>query len=238
MSKKIYLTLIIIIVLIVASVTAFYLFSYNKEEGPKIAVGVSVGDVFTYKMVGIADFSSGAFSIPENFFDTNNTKYYRVEITDIESPFVSYTVTLEFKNGTMFNDYGKINLKTGLYSGSPWNIYAANLTAGNLCRPGSMDEPRINSTQTKSLVAGDDRELNFLTSDYEAYDLNDQTYSTICYVYNYIYFDKQMGMMVAYRTMEMYTFPEIILMVDFELVEYTLAGADTVKISNNLNFFS
>jgi hypothetical protein len=237
MSKKIYTILIIIIVLVAATVAAFYLLRSSQSEGSTILVGVRVGDVFTYQIVGFAD-SHVEFSIPENFVDTNNTKYYRVEITKVEAPIVSYTVAWEFNNGTKHSYDGMINLENGLYSGYYWDIYAADLTAGSLCRPESKDEPRINSTQTKSLSVGNDREINFLYSNYEAYDPTDETYTKMCYVYHYVHFDKQLGMMVAYRTMEIYNSPEIILTVEFKLVEYKLAGSDTVKIPDNVTFFS
>jgi hypothetical protein len=238
MSKKVYLALIMLVALVVvASVTAFYIFNSNKRESSIIAVGVNVGDVFTYQMVGFAN-SHVEFSVPENFVDVNNTKYYRVEITKVEAPIVSYTVTWEFNNGTEHSYDGMINLENGLYSGYYWEIYAANLNAGSLCRPESKDEPKINSTQTKSLSDGNDRDINFLYSNYEAYDPTDETYTKMCYVYHYVYFDKQMGMMMAYRTMQIYNSPEIILTVEYNLVEYKQAGTNTVKIPDNLSFFS
>jgi hypothetical protein len=187
-------------------------------------------------MVGFADASMDV-SIPESFVDTNNTKYYRVEITKVKTPNVSYTVTWEFKNGTKQRGDGTINLENGECTGFYWDIYAANLAAGKLCRPKATDELRINSTQTKTFSDGD-REINFLYEQYEAYDPDDATYSKMCYVNQYVHFDKQLGIMVAYRTLEIYTSPEIVLIVEFKLVEYKLAGSDTVKIPNDMTFFS
>ncbi|MCL1966164.1 MAG: hypothetical protein FWF66_07150 [Candidatus Bathyarchaeota archaeon] len=237
MSKKVYLTLIVI-VLIVASVAAAY-YVLNTSSRPRvttITAGVSVGDVFIYRLEGFAD-SHVDFSIPGNFVDINNTKYYRVEITKVDVPIVSFTVSWEFNNGTLHSYDGMINLENGLYSGFYWDIYAANLKAGDLSRPETTDEPKVNSTQTKT-ISGSNREINFLTASYEAYDPTDVTYTKMCYVYNYVYFDKQIGMMVAARTLEIYNSPEIFLTVEFNLVEYTLAGSDTVKIPASINFFS
>jgi hypothetical protein len=236
MSKKVYLP-IIIIILIVASVATYYLYtSPGRPRDTTVTAGVNVGDVFTYQLMGIAD-SHVDFSMPENFADINSTKYYRVEITKVDVPIVSFKVSWEFNNGTLHSYDGMINLENGLYSGFYWDIYAANLKAGDLSRPETTDEPIVNSTQTKS-ISGNNREINFLSAAYEAYDPTDETYTKMCYVYNYVYFDKQLGMMVAARNLEIYNSPEIFLTVEFSLVEYTLAGSNTVKIPDSVNFFS
>jgi hypothetical protein len=237
MSKKIYIP-IIIIILLVASVAAYYLYtSPRRTIDTTVTAGVNVGDVFTYQLTGFAD-SHVDFSIPENFADINNTKYYRVEITKVETPIVSFTVSWEFNNGTLHSYNGMINLENGLYSSFYWDIYAANLKAGELSRPEATDEPIVNSTQTKS-IAGSNREINFLSVSHEEYDTTDETYTKMCYAYNYVYFDKQLGMMIAARTLKIYNSPEIFLTTEFNLIEYTLADSNTtVKIPDNINFFS
>ena len=232
MSKKIYLVLAVIVVLIVASVTAFYLL---RSSAP-VTAGLRVGDVFIYQVVGFADSPVG-LSTPENFVDINNTKYYRVEITSVDVPVVSYTVSWEFNNGTVCSEDGMINLEKGIYLGYYWNIYAADLSAGSLCRPGNSDEPFINSTQTKSYPDGD-KEINFVNVFYTAYDADDPTFTNFCYVFDYIYFDKQTGMIVAYETMRLFNYPEISLTVEYKLVEYKLSGSGTVKVPDSINFFS
>jgi uncharacterized protein (UPF0333 family) len=216
MSKKIYLTLFVIIVLIVASVTAFYLLRSPQRIASTVTAGVKAGDVFTYQLVGYSD-SHVDIDTPENFADVNKTRYYRVEITKVEVPIVSYTVTWEFNNGTEHSYNGMINLENGLCSGYYWDIYAANLPVGSLSRPESRDEPTISETQLKP-YHGSDRETNFLTASYELYDSTDQTYTKMCYVYEYVHFDKQTGMMVEYKKMEIYNSPEIILTVEYKLV--------------------
>jgi hypothetical protein len=224
MSKKIYPLLIAIIVLIAVSVTALYIFQAPARNESLVTVGVKVGDVFTYKFVGYAD-SHVSFSIPENFADVNKTDYYRVEITKVEAPIVSYTVTLRFNNGTQFSYDGMINLENGLYSEPYWDIYASNLSTGSLSRPGSPDEPRISSTQLEPYPDGD-REIHFVRSEYELYDTTDLTYTKTCYVYHYVHFDKQTGMMTNYKIMQVYNSPEIIL-----TVEYTLVDSNVFQIS-------
>jgi hypothetical protein len=118
-----------------------------------------------------------------------------------------------------------INLENGLYSGYYWNIYAANLTEGSLSRLNSRDEPTISETQLKQYPGGG-REINFLRSEYELYDPTDLTYTKMCYVYNYVHFDKQTGIMIEYRSMEIYNTPEIIL-----TVEYKLVSSNAIQIS-------
>jgi hypothetical protein len=236
MSKKIGIALIVVIVLIFASVTAFYMLRTPTNTGSPVTTGLNIGDVFIYQMVGFADSPIG-LSTPESFVDINNTKHYRVEITDIDIPIVSYTVSWEFNNGTTYSDDGMINLETGSYLGYYWNIYASDLSVGSLCRIGNEDEPTINSTQVKTYPDGD-REVNFLSISYTAYDIDDSTYTNFCYVFDYVYFDKQTGIMVAYETMRLFNYPEISLTVEYKLVEYKIAGSSTVKVPDSINFFS
>jgi hypothetical protein len=224
MSKKTYLTVSIIVVLIIVSVTAFYLLSSSEAVKFPVTVGVKVGDVFTYQLVGSAD-SPIATSVPDTFVDIYNVEYCRVEITKIEVPIVSYTVTWQFNNGTNFSNDGMVNLENGLCFGHYWNIYASNLTVDSLSRPGSSEEPRISNTQLTKYPDGD-REINFLRTNYELYDPTDLTYTKTCIVYNYIYFDKLTGMMVEYKRMELYHYPEIIL-----TVEYKLVSSNVIKVS-------
>jgi hypothetical protein len=228
MSKKTYLTLLVIVVLIVASVTAFYLLSPSPPRAEStITVGVKAGDVFTYKMVGYAD-SHTDFDIPENFVDVNKTDYYRVEITKVDAPIVSYTITLQFNNGTKLTSDYMVNLENGLYSGDSrffWDFYSSNLSKGDLSRPGYPEEPTIAETQLRPYPDGD-REINFLRSEYEWYDSTDQTFTNWYLEYNYVYFDKQTGMIVEFTNMKIHNYPEIILTVEYELV-----SSNVIKIS-------
>ncbi|MCL1976890.1 MAG: hypothetical protein FWG55_02100 [Candidatus Bathyarchaeota archaeon] len=217
MSKKISFAILMIIVLVVSSVGAFYFLRSPQETiASTVTAGVKAGDVFTYQLTGFVE-SYTDFSIPENFVDINQTKYYRVEITKVDVPIVSYTVSWQFNNGTNFSYDGMINLENGLCSGHYWDIYAADLLEGSLSRPNSSEEPIISETQLKPYPNGD-REINFLRSEYELYNPADLTYTEMCYVYNYVYFDKQTGMMVEYKSMEIYNSPEIMLTVEYKLV--------------------
>jgi hypothetical protein len=226
MSKKMYLTLITIVILIVASVTAFYLLSSPQKMTSPVTVGVKVGDVFTYKLVGIAD-SYTEFDIPANFVDVNKTDYYRIEITKVHAPIVSYTETWQFINGTKFSYDNMVNLENGLYANSNnfWPIYASGLTEGDLSRPGNPEEPVVSTTQLEPYPGGD-REINFIRYEYDLYDPTDMTYTKTCYVNEYVRFDSQTGMVVEYNIMQIYNSPQVMLKV-----EHTLVDSNVIKIS-------
>ncbi|MDR0797192.1 MAG: hypothetical protein LBE70_00515 [Nitrososphaerota archaeon] len=197
-------------------------------------MGVKVGDVFTYQLVGFAN-SHVDFDVPENFVDINNTKYYQLEITKVEAPIVSYAVTWEFNNGTKSNYDGMINLEDGcFYAGGNagvyeyYGIYAANLANGSLPRSGApKDEfnPAISETQIVSYPDGD-REIHFLHIEYEEYDITDQTFTRWGITHDYVSFDKQTGIMVNFKSIKIYNSPEIILEV-----EYALVSSNVLKVS-------
>ena len=225
MSRKIYLTLILIIVLLVAAVATFYLL--RSKESFVLTVGVNVGDVFTYQMVGFAELYEDwdlalDSSILDTFADLNNAKYCRVEITNVDVPNVSYTITWEFKNGTTQNANGMVNIQDGTYRGYYWNIYASGLTQGSISRPSDSEEPIIIETIMESYTSGD-REINFIQRLGQSYDTNDASFSTQCYVYHYIYFDKQIGILTFFRSMEIYTSPPVIVTVEYKLIDSNIA---------------
>jgi hypothetical protein len=227
MLKKTYLALSIIIVLIVAVVAVFYLLSSPQVASPTVTVGVKVGDVFTYQLKGSVD-SHKDVPMPDNFADVNNVDYYRVEITNVVSPIVSYTATLQFKNGTKHDFDYKVNLENGLYSGHPqylWEIYPSNLSEGSLSYPGYEESPIISETQLNSYPDGY-REINFIHTESEWYDSTDLTYTKWFLEHNYIHFDKQTGMIVEFKSMQIYNSPEIIL-----TIEYKLVSSNAIKVS-------
>jgi len=233
MSNKTYFALIVIIILIVASIAAYYRFS--PSEGPnstETVTGLNVGDIFIYEMTGYAEPYIGSdkpadFYVPKNFVDVNSTKYYRIEITKVEPPIISFVATWEFKNGTSISYDYMVNINDGSFNGGEDRfgssecyraIYAAGLTAGSLSRPASPDEEIINETRIESFN-NVNREINYLRTEFEAYDYDDKTYSTLCHVYLYIQFDKQMGIMTNYRSIQVYSADAIILTIDYKIVD-------------------
>ncbi|MCL1978109.1 MAG: hypothetical protein FWG55_08445 [Candidatus Bathyarchaeota archaeon] len=221
MSHKIYLAIIVLVVLVGASVAAFYMLQPSQEDTPStstVKAGVKVGDTFTYKMVGIADLHTSDVEIPENFMDVNRTDFYRVEITSVDLPIISYTVTWQFENGTKYSDNGMINIENGANTGEFWGIYAANLTEGSLVRPGDSKGATINATETRQYLNGE-RQTNILRMQGELYDVTDETLSKSCFAYTYVDFDSQTGILVALKDMKIYNYPEIILTVEWTLVD-------------------
>jgi uncharacterized protein (UPF0333 family) len=222
MPKKTYLAIIIIIVLAVASVAAFYVLQTpqenNTEPTSTTKAGVKAGDTFTYEIIGISETSSEDVTTPENFLDVNKTDYYRIEITKVEDPIVSYNVTWQFNNGTKYSYSSQINIDTGAYTQDFWGIYTANLTQGSLSRPGYPEGATVNATETRTYLDGD-RQTNILRMNGEFYDSSDLTYTKSYLEYTYVDFDSQTGMLVELKDMKIYTNPDIILTVEWKLVD-------------------
>jgi len=241
MSKKASFALIIIIILIVASITTYSLLRHYEEPvDTTIMSGVKVGDVFIYEMVGYAEAyisrdENAELIIPDGFVDVNSTKCYRIEITKVDHPVVSFVATWEFKNGTLLSYDYMVNLENGLfYSGDDrfgssecyQAIYATGLTAGSSSRPSSDNDPSITETRIKS-YNNVDREINYLSDEYEAYDVNDETYKTLCHVYLYIQFDKQIGIMTDYRCRQIYSSDSIILTIEYAIADSNIEAFHT-----------
>jgi hypothetical protein len=216
MLKKVYLIIIAFVVLLSVIVVGVYVTQHQSEQ---FTVGVNAGDIFTYKLVGIAEVYGDAV-VPENFMDVNKTDYYRIEITNVDFPFVSYVETLQFKNGTSFNYDGLINVETGVntISGGFWGIFVADLNEGSLSRPAVSNGAVINSTELRPYLDGD-RQTNFLHAETVLVDVEDETLSSECYVNTYVHFDKQLGILVELKDMKIYTNPTIMLTVVWELVD-------------------
>jgi hypothetical protein len=220
MSNKVYLAIIVLVVLVVSSVAAFYALQTPQEEettNPTTA-GVKAGDTFTYSMTGTAELGEEDITIPENFLEINMTDYYKVTITEVDGPIVSFNTTLKFTNGTQFDRTGQVNIETGANSEEFWAIYAANLTTGDPSRPEVADSTTINATETRTYLDGD-RETNFLRAEGEFYDTTDLTYSTYYYDYTYVHFDSQTGMLVELKNIKIYSDPQIIYTVQWNLID-------------------
>jgi hypothetical protein len=214
-SNKPYLIAIAIIALLAVIVAAVYI---SQMPAPKRDVGVKAGDEFTYKMTGTADVPTEDTVVPENFFDINKVEYYRVKITNVEYPMVSYTETTKFINGTSFDIDDKINVESGAtMSGGFWGVFIANLTIGSLARPEITDGVTIESTEIRNYRDGE-RQTNFLRAEAVFYDVDDPTLSRTYEAYTYVYFDSQLGVLVELTDIKMYSDPQVILTVKMELI--------------------
>jgi hypothetical protein len=217
MLNKKYLAIIALLVLLVALIVAIYAV---KPFTPNYQIGVKAGDVFTYKMTGVGESYTDDIEIPENYMDINNVEYYRIEITNVEYPFVSYKETTQFKNGTSFSHEGTLNVQNGdnTSSGGFWGIFIANLKVNSLSRPAVSEGIKIDSTEERSYLDGK-RQTNFLRAEAEFYDTEDETLSRTCNKYTYIYVDKELGILVELKEMEIYNDPQIMLTTTWELID-------------------
>jgi hypothetical protein len=221
MPKKVYLAIIVLAVLVVASVAAFYaLQTPPATEEPTVTVkaGVKAGDTFTYSITGMAETGNDNVAIPSSFKELNQTDYYKITITNVEGPSVTYNSTWRFLNGTQFDRTETINVATGTDAVDFWAIYAANLTKGSLLRPAIAGGATVNETETRIYMDGN-RTANVFSMSGVFYDSEDLTYTRTYNAYRYVHFDQQTGMLVELKEIKIYTDPEIMLTVDWNLVD-------------------
>jgi len=221
MPKKVYLAIIVLAVLVVASVAAFYaLQTPPATEEPTVTVkaGVKTGDTFTYSIKGMAETSNENVPVPTSFYELNQTDYYRITITNVEGTSVTYNHVWSFLNGTQIEKTETINVATGTDGIDFWAIYAANLTKGSLLRPSIAGGATVNDTETRTYNDGK-RNTNIFTMTGVFYDAEDLTYSRTYNAYRYVHFDQQTGMLVELKEIKIYTDPEIMLTVDWNLVD-------------------
>ena len=95
-------------------------------------------------------------------------------------------------------------------------IYAANLKANDYLRPHGPDRSTINETSNRQYASGA-RETNRRTITIENYDENDPSRTWI--ETPTIYFDKQTGMLVELRDINVYNSPQMTLTVLWQLTD-------------------
>lgn len=220
---KLYLALILVVILIVASGAA----AYAVLSGPKpVTAGVKVGDTFTYSIKGIVDLT-GLDAVPSAGFDVfNQTDYYQVTITAVNGTSVSMDVTWRFLNGTEVKNPQTINVANGEKSDENgfWEIYSANLNIGDLLRPTGFDANHVNNTYTKE-YSSDSRDTNFWFINNQFTNMEDPTQSTLMYDYRNIDFDRQTGMFVSFENFRAYNNPE-----RTEEIVYTLTSSSVWQV--------
>ena len=231
MPKKGYIAIIVIVILAVASVGAYYALTQQPTQSDNnpdvnVTVGVKAGDTFTYSIKGIAELISENATIPENFYDLNKTDYYKVTITNVEDSNVTLSTTWLFTNGTHYDRTETVNVAVGTENVDFWGIYAANLVNGSLLRPaGANDGARFNSTVTRTYADGN-RSTNTLSLSTVFYDTTDPTFTKGYYAYRDLYVDAPTGMMVELQDKKIYTDPQII-----ETVEWKLIDSNVIQVS-------
>ncbi len=93
-SKKIYLAITLLVILVV-SVAAVVYYTGASSARP-VTVGVQVGDTFTYSMKGSASLQSIDAVVPEDFYQINQTDFYKVTIIDINTSHVTIKQSMAF----------------------------------------------------------------------------------------------------------------------------------------------
>ena len=192
-SRKVYIAIVLLVVLIAASAAAIYAF---MPSAAKATVGVHVGDTFTYSLMGTSNLTSLDAVDTPGFSQYNNTDYYKITITNVNGTSVSLETLWKFKNATDITGQQTIDLSNGAKVDDKgfWAIYASNLNVGDKLRPTSADTVTVNASDTVTYLDST-RTRNFMSVGGESYLATDPTHSTLRYDTTIVYFDKQTGML-------------------------------------------
>ncbi len=183
-----YLLAIILLAILIGTVIIFtYLGTRSQVRLP----GVSVGDTFVYDVFGFWNTSATNTTIPQRMIDINQTKAFRVTITNVSGPMVTTQDTWIFENGTEYNSTGMINVETGFNTGGFWAVVAANLGKNDVLHPAGQNRITVNETIIRQYASGA-RETNYFKYKYQGVD-DEYGYYTAEADY---YFDKATGMLV------------------------------------------
>ena len=186
-----------------------------------MVAGVAAGDIFTYSIKGYATLIDANATVPENFQELNMTEWYRVTITQVNDTEISFSSTWRFSNGTEIDSTGKVNIKTGI-GNSPdfWAIYASGLGANDFARPLREGGHVINATEMRTYKDGE-RETNYVSlPERLRYDADDPSRTITEYLS--IYFDKQTGMLVELRNSQVYSYPEVLIVLEWKITDSTV----------------
>jgi hypothetical protein len=217
MSNKLYIAIVLLTVLIVASSAIIYAMSTASVKPVK--VGVNVGDTFTYILQGVSNLGIDATE-PSWFMQYNNTDYYRVTITDVNVTSVTMDTTWKMLNGTETRLVQTIDLATGMKTDQLagfWALYASNLNKGDLLRPRGFDGLIVNSTDTKT-YADSTRQRNIWSLQNDFFDTTDPTFSTYRNEFTTVFFDKETGMLDTLTNVQQYNNPSMALIITWQLV--------------------
>jgi hypothetical protein len=219
MAKKLYL-IIGVAIIIVAIIAAAFLSSQNSTSPPiKVVSSLVPGDTFTYSINGYADIIEGNGTIPASFSELNKTDSYQLTITSVNGGQISYNTTWRFVNGTERNAQASVDILTHIDDSNFWAIYPSNLTLNSFVRPLGNDGTIVNQTETTTYNCGP-RTTNIMSLTNQFVNTDDPTFSTTFDDYLYVHFDKITGMLVELKEIKVYSDPQIVLTVDWQL-QYT-----------------
>jgi hypothetical protein len=217
---KLYLAIILIVLISLTAVLVAIYVNGNAPVVRPVAVGVKAGDSFTYSIKGQALLINSTATIPNYFYQYNQTDYYKITITNVQGTVVSMNTQWKFLNGTELVSPQTIDLSTGNKTDNNgfWSLYAANLNVGDLLRPNGYDGQTVNKTDTKT-YADSTRTRNYWFIGNEFFDVTDPTHNSRRYEYNEVYFDKQTGMVDTLVNLQSYNQPEKELVMTWRLTE-------------------
>jgi len=210
--------LFIAILLVVIIILAFVIF-LGSESG-QVVPGVEEGDEFIYDVKGFWGSNDPNVTLPENFLQLNMTEWYKITVTGVSDSQVSIDTTWRFTNETELKGTGTVNVETGIYypTNGFYGVYAANLKTNDRLRPSGIDHSTINQTSTRDYASGT-RETNTVSLILQYYDADDPSYSTTWTEYITIHFDRQTGMLVELRDINLYTNPQQTLTIVWKIKE-------------------
>lgn len=220
-SKKVYIAIFLLFILIVATAAIIYATQPAPVKGA--VVGIHVGDGFTYSIVGASTLTDIDAVETPGFSLYNQTDYYKITITGVNGTSVSFDILWRFINGTEITGKQTIDLSNGQKTDSNgfWAIYTSNLNVKDLLRPTGFDGLTVNLTDTKAYTDST-RERNFWFIENQFFDVNDPTHSTLRYDYTGVYFDKQTGMLETLVNYQEYNKPAKTEVITWTLVNSTV----------------
>jgi hypothetical protein len=215
-NKKLIIAIVLVAVLAIAIAAIVYasLKSSSSAKGP--LVGVQVGDTFTYSITGSCSNPVPASDYP-NFYELNDTQYYKITVTGIEGSSVTLKSDWVLTNGTDIQQQQTIDLSNGLMTNQNgfWGLYPANLKTNDAIYPINNTVP-INATLTLPYASGN-RESDFYHVSTTQYYANDPTQSTQRIIYDEVYFDQKTGILTNFNEIQEYNNPQLELEVIYTL---------------------
>jgi len=218
-SKKVYLAIILIILLVVGIAALVYAIDASKGGTANATVGIHVGDTFTYKLSGSSQLGSPDAKTPDYLIVYNNTDTYTITVTGINGTQISLNTVWRLLNGTQFTSPQIIDIADGNKTDQNgfWAIYPSNLKIGDLLSPKGFDGIKVNATDTKT-YANSIRTRCFFQVESQFRDMTDPTGNTMRDEYDGVYFDQQTGMLDTLTNIQSYNNPQYNILITWQLV--------------------
>jgi len=219
--KRSHKKLIVAVVLVAMLVVAVGALAYESQKPSSSgqSAGVRVGDTFIYSISGSSSDVVPSVDYP-GFYDLNNTQYFKVAVTAVQGAVVTLQTDWVFVNGTDIPQQQTIDLLNGIYTGSFWGLYPANLKPNDQIYPYMNQTVAINGTQTQNYADGT-RVSNWFTQETTQFLGTDPTQSTMRYLYDQVFFDQKTGVLTNLQDIETFNNPQLQLEVIWNLKNST-----------------